>query len=49
MTYDTIQFYNFAMAVIVGCCAAPIALSLIPPLSPDYRMRRLIALSDRDI
>jgi uncharacterized membrane protein YccC len=47
MTYDTQQFYNTALAIIAGSGAA--ALSLIPPLSPAFRTRRLLALTLRDL
>jgi uncharacterized membrane protein YccC len=49
MTYDTAQFYNSALAIVVGCGAAPLAFRLFPPLSPARRMRRLLALTSRDL
>jgi uncharacterized membrane protein YccC len=49
MTYDTGQFYNSALAVVVGCATAPLAFALLPPLSPALRMRRLLALARRDL
>jgi uncharacterized membrane protein YccC len=49
MTYDTTQFYNTALAIVVGCGVAPVAFSLIPPLSPALRARRLLARSLRDL
>jgi uncharacterized membrane protein YccC len=49
MSYDTTQFYNTALAIIVGCSIAPLALRLIPPLSPALRAKRLLALSLRDL
>jgi uncharacterized membrane protein YccC len=49
MSYDTTQFYNFALAVIAGCSVAPLAFLLLPPLSPAQRARRLLRLSLRDL
>ncbi|MFZ0210430.1 MAG: FUSC family protein [Roseiarcus sp.] len=49
MTYDTGDFYNTAMAIAIGCCIAPLAFSLIPPLSPEQRTRRLLAGALRDL
>jgi uncharacterized membrane protein YccC len=49
MTYDTIQFYNTALAIFVGCGIGPLAFRLMPPLSPALRVRRLLALTLRDL
>jgi uncharacterized membrane protein YccC len=49
MSYDTGDFYNTAMAIAIGCCIAPLAFSLIPPLSPEQRTRRLLAGALRDL
>jgi uncharacterized membrane protein YccC len=49
MSYDTVQFYNTALAVIVGCGVAALAVRLLPPLSPALRAQRLLALSLRDL
>jgi uncharacterized membrane protein YccC len=49
MTYDTQQFYNSALAMVVGCGIAPVAFSLLPPLSPQLRARRLLAFALRDL
>jgi uncharacterized membrane protein YccC len=49
MTYDTAQFYNFALAIVVGCGVAPVAFRLLPPLSPALRARRLLDLALRDL
>jgi uncharacterized membrane protein YccC len=49
MSYDTTQFYNTALATIVGCSVVPVALRLMPPLSPALRAKRLLALSLRDL
>jgi len=49
MSYDTVQFYNAASAIVAGLCFAALSFRLIPPLSPAYRTRRLLALSLRDL
>ena len=49
MSYDTVQFYNNAMAIVAGCCAAALSFRLLPPLSPAVRTRRLLALALRDL
>ena len=49
MSYDTQQFYNTALAILAGNGAAALAISLIPPLSPAFRTRRLLALALRDV
>jgi uncharacterized membrane protein YccC len=49
MIYDTAQFYNSALAIAVGCVVAPLAFSLMPPLSPALRTRRLLTLALRDV
>jgi uncharacterized membrane protein YccC len=49
MVYDTTQFYNSALAILVGCALAPLAFSLLPPLSPALRTRRLLSLTLRDL
>jgi uncharacterized membrane protein YccC len=50
MTYDTAQFYNTGLAIVIGCgVIPPLAFSLLPPLSPTLRARRLLALSLRDL
>jgi uncharacterized membrane protein YccC len=49
MNYDTLQFYNTALAIVAGCGAAAISFRLIPPLSPAFRTRRLLALTLRDL
>ena len=48
-SYDTQQFYNSAMAILAGLGAAMLAFRLVPPLSPAFRIRRLLALSLRDL
>jgi uncharacterized membrane protein YccC len=49
ISYDTLQFYNSALAIVVGAGAAALAFRLLPPLSPRLRTRRLLALSLRDL
>jgi uncharacterized membrane protein YccC len=49
MNYDTAQYYNSVLAIIVGCSVAPLAFSLLPPLSPAFRIRRFLALTSRDL
>jgi uncharacterized membrane protein YccC len=49
MSYDTVQFYNFALAVVAGCSVGPLAFRLLPPLSPALRTHRLLALTLRDL
>jgi hypothetical protein len=49
MSYNTIQFYNTALAIVAGCAAGALSFRLMPPLSPELRSRRLLALSLRDL
>ena len=49
MSYDTLQFYNFALAIVAGSGAAALSFRLLPPLSPAFRTRRLLALTLRDL
>jgi uncharacterized membrane protein YccC len=49
MSYDTVAFYNTAIAIVGGAGAAALSFCLIPPLSPAFRTRRLLALSLRDL
>jgi uncharacterized membrane protein YccC len=49
MSYDTTQFYNLALAIVAGCGIASLAFRLLPPLSPPWRARRLLALTLRDL
>ena len=45
MSYDTQQFYNSASAIVAGVGAAVLSFRLLPPLSPTFRARRLLALT----
>jgi uncharacterized membrane protein YccC len=49
MSYDTIQFYNAALAIVAGSGVAALSFRLLPPLSPALRARRLLALTLRDL
>jgi uncharacterized membrane protein YccC len=48
MVYDTVQFYNGTVAILAGIGVALLSFRLLPPLSPAYRSRRLLALTLRD-
>jgi uncharacterized membrane protein YccC len=49
MSYDTGQFYNFALAIFAGCAAGALSFRLLPPLPPALRTRRLLASALRDL
>jgi uncharacterized membrane protein YccC len=49
MSYDTQQFYNAALATVTGLGAAALSFRLLPPLSPAFRTRRLLAVTLRDL
>jgi len=49
MSYDPVQLYNTAVAIVAGIGAAAFAFRLLPPLSPAFRTRRLLALVLRDL
>jgi uncharacterized membrane protein YccC len=49
MSYDTLQFYNAALAIVAGCGTAALSFRLLPPLSPAFRTFRLLALTLRDL
>src|SRR5271165_5866612 len=49
MSYDTVQFYNSALAIVAGIGTSVFSFRLIPPLSPTFRTRRLLALTLRDL
>jgi uncharacterized membrane protein YccC len=49
MSYNTVQFYNSAVAIVGGIGVAALSFRLILPLSPTFRTRRLMALSLRDL
>src|ERR1700678_763682 len=47
--YDTVKFYNSALALYAGEGIAVLSFLLVPPLSPAFRMRRLLTLTLRDL
>jgi uncharacterized membrane protein YccC len=49
MNYNTVQFYNAALAIVAGCSVAPLAFRLLPLPSPEVRARRLLALTLRNL
>jgi uncharacterized membrane protein YccC len=49
MSYDTVQFYNAALAIVLGCGAAALSFRLLPPLSAAKQSERLLALALRDL
>jgi uncharacterized membrane protein YccC len=49
MTYDSVQFYNAALAIVAGSIAGVLSFRILPPLSPAFRTRRLLMLTLRDL
>ncbi|WP_170937156.1 MULTISPECIES: FUSC family protein [Rhodomicrobium] len=49
MTYDPQQFYNAALAIVVGVGAGAFSFRLLPPMSPTVRTNRLLAITLRDM
>jgi uncharacterized membrane protein YccC len=49
MSYDTVQFYNSALAIVAGSGVAAVSYRLLPPLSPAFRTQRLLELTLRDL
>ena len=49
MSYDQVQFYNSALAIVAGSAVAALSFRLLPPLSQAFRVRRLLALTLRDL
>lgn len=49
MIYNTMQFYNTALAIVAGAGAGALSFRLLPPLSPAFRTFRLLALTLRDL
>jgi uncharacterized membrane protein YccC len=47
--YDPAQFYNSAVALVIGTSAGALSYRLLPPLTPAFRARRLLALTLRDL
>ena len=48
-SYDTIQFYNSALALCSGCAIGVLSFQLLPPLSPAARTQRLLRSTLRDL
>jgi uncharacterized membrane protein YccC len=49
MTYNPEVFYNASSAIVFGAAFAALSFRLLPPLSPAFRTRRLLALTLRDL
>jgi uncharacterized membrane protein YccC len=49
MTYDPQTFYNTSTVIVCGTGLAALSFRLLPPLSPAFRTRRLLALTLRDL
>jgi uncharacterized membrane protein YccC len=49
MTYNTVQFYNAASAIVAGAGAGALSFRLLRPLSPAFRTFRLLALTLHDL
>ncbi len=49
MSFDTLAFYNNAVALLVGNGAALLAFRLVPPVPPAVRTARLLWLTLRDL
>jgi uncharacterized membrane protein YccC len=49
MSYNTLQFYNTALSILVGSTVAAVSFRLLPPLSPSLRTRRLLIKALRDL
>jgi uncharacterized membrane protein YccC len=49
MTYNPEAFYNASSAIVFGAGCAALSFRLLPPLSPTFLTRRLLALTLRDL
>ena len=49
MTYDPATFYNTGLVIVCGAGFGALSYRLLPPLSPEYRTRRLLLLALRDL
>jgi uncharacterized membrane protein YccC len=47
--YNPDTFYNVGFAIVAGMATAALSFRLLPPLSPAFRSRRLLALTLRDL
>ena len=48
-SYDPQQFYNAALGIVGGVAIGALSLRLMPPIPPATRVRRLLALTLRDL
>ena len=48
-TYDTIAFYNSALALCTGCAIGVLSFQLLAPLSPATRTQRMLRSTLRDL
>jgi uncharacterized membrane protein YccC len=48
MSFDTLQYYNEGLAVVVGMGSAAVGFLLVPPLSPAARISRILDVTLRD-
>jgi len=49
ITYDASQFWNSSTAILVGIAFGALAMRILPPLSPEVRTSRLLALTLADL
>ena len=49
ISFDTVAFANSALAIVAGCAAGAVALTVIPPVPMRVRADRLIGLTLRDV
>jgi len=49
MTFDTLQYYNESVAVVIGMGIAAVGFLLVPPMSPERRASRILDLTLRDV
>jgi uncharacterized membrane protein YccC len=49
MTYDPLQFWNSAFAILAGIAVGAVAMLILPPVSPAIRSSRLLALTLADL
>jgi uncharacterized membrane protein YccC len=49
MSYDTVQFYNNALAIVTGNFVAALSFRMLPPLPAGLPTQRLLTLTLRDL
>jgi uncharacterized membrane protein YccC len=49
MNYDTVQFYNTALAILAGTAVGALSFRLLPSFSPGFRTRRLLSSTLREL